>query len=273
MNANFLQQVLDYLTGALDALKHHSGTDFAWAPPTGLAALLVLSLVVLARGARLLPLGCALLLAGGGAWGGTQLSAYFGGPLWPMTVVSAAVGLALGWLFSRLWVATLLATGFAGGGVVLYTSRVLVPYIGKFFSGADLHVHEVILPHPNESVMMLAGLIRRDLWEYLVAHVQNLEMSLLAIVVSLALAGFVLGMLLPTLGRALLAAVGGTLMLAIGATGLLHLWGHDAWGARLGAWGWALLGGICFVSFVYNLLPRAAVAPKAKPAPAPAPAA
>ena len=269
MNANLLQQALAYMTGAVDALKEHSGTELAWVPPTGFAALLVLALVVLARGARLLPLACGLLLAGGGAWGGMQLSGQFGAPFWPTTIVSAAVGLVLGWLFSRLWVATLLAMTFAGGGVALYASRVLTPYIGRFFSGTDLD--QVVLREKSQSVMVVLGLVRRDLWEYLNAHVAHLEMSLLAIVVSMALAGFVLGLLLPTLGRALLAAVGGTLMLAIGATGLLHLWGRDAWGEQLGAWGWAVLGGVCCVSFIYNLLGRrVAAAPKPKPAPPPA---
>lgn len=253
----------------MDTFGQHISGAWAWSPHLGFLAVLLTALVLLLRGATLMPAFCALAIAAGGGWIGMLASNWFALPLWPAVAIGAVGGFVLGFVASRLWLAVLLGAAFAGGGLAAYGAKVVYPYWQKYLQGDGMQ--PIGLRDPEEPATAFFGLMQRDLWDYFAANVPHFSMTLIAIVSSTALAGLVFGLLLPRLAKSVTAAVVGTILLTTAVFGLLTLGGKAEWAEAPGAWNWVIMGAIATVSFLYNVIqPRRG---QRKPAPEPAPAA
>jgi hypothetical protein len=253
----------------LDALQSHLASGDARYPILICISVAVAGLILMARGARLTPFLAATVLTVIGWFIGAASASATGLPYWPSTMVGGAIGLVLGVVLVRFWVALLLAGVFAGIGLTVYAVNVLPPHLEQYAEGQT--IEEFTLPG-SEAAATSPGFFDGGRWQYLVDHVPNLQVSLVAIAASTGLAGLVLGLLLPWLSRAMVAATAGTIGFVIGLYALVHLVG---WGEHLNQvadWYLTGLGTIWLLSLVANLFDGRSSRRQPAPAPNPAPA-
>lgn len=270
--------MMELIQRALDTIQEHISGGYAWAPYGAAAVLLLGGLLTLWRGARLMTLLCAAGFTALGGVAGATVATRAAIPVWPTALIAAAAGLIIGWLLVRIMLALFLAGGVATAALVVYYVRVLAPLRTQYAMGTDMA--PISVPEAGKSLTVLGGLVSRGEWEYLASNAGHLQMSIIAIAVSTALAGLACGLLLPSLSRALVAATAGVVAVAAAVFGLLQLSGHSVWLANVGREGWYVIGAIWLLAVIYNLFderrrhaPTKTVVVKAAAAPAGAKAA
>lgn len=176
------------------------------------AGALVLGIGFVLFGARLLTALAILGVAVGGAGVGAQLTQQLDAPSWIGGLIGGSVGVLLGYLLSQLLIALLLAAVTAGTALYVYAARVLTPHIDAFQNadGFELTALPDVGSHQGA-----------DLLAYLNDNVAYFQPSVASIALATGVAGFVLGLLMPRLGRALLAGTIGTVSVMAGVLGLL----------------------------------------------------
>lgn len=249
---------------------------YEWAPLAGSCACALFGAVLLLRGARWAP-GLAGLLLGGlcgvGAAAVAQNNGY--SPL-PAGLVVGVLGLGACLLMFRVLQAALLAGCLALAGVGVYYARALTPEVQSWLSrGIE---GETLTLRPAGQIVDAGNWAGRagELWNHLAANVPQFQLTLGSVVGLTLAAGFVFGLLLPRLSRAIWASTLGTLICGVGATGLLQQFAPAAltWLAANPAPAWGVVAGVWFVSLVINLVstrrarPAAALPPieQSKPA-------
>jgi hypothetical protein len=255
----------DLIDLPLDAIGSHlSGTD-EWLSATVCAALAIAGLVLCVRGARLIPFLAALAFTVVGWFAGAAIAVNWALPYWTATVVGGAVGLLLGAILVRFWVALLLGSVFALVGVSIYSVNVFPPHLKQYAEGNDV---QFTLPDASQPQSTTAlSVFDSDKWAYLDANIPYLATSLLAIVLSTGLAGLVLGILLPWFSRAIVAASTGTLTLLLGGYAGLHVFGWARSLERYESWFPLVLLGVWGVSLLLNLADRRRTQPASAEAP------
>jgi hypothetical protein len=249
----------ELLRMVVDALRQHIPQRAAWIPFVGIGVLGLSGLVLLVRGAKLAPVASGLAFLGLGGIGGAFVAQAVGVPAWPIAIVAAAVGLGLGLVLFKLWLAILVAVCFAGGGLTLYAAKAVSPHVGSYTSRnleAEESVLGVALPEAGGAAAA-AGSPWTELvefWGYMSEEVPSFQTSFWAILLSTGLAGLILGLLLPKAARALCAATAGTFCLFVALTGLLKVVWPAALGQLklLGVWGWVIVLVVWGLSLVGN---------------------
>jgi hypothetical protein len=209
----------------LTAAQEHIPSTAAWVPVAILAGIAAAGLLLMIKGARMAPglAAMALALAGGAA--GSVMSRLFSTPLWPSVGIASVVGLVLGILLFRLWLAVLVAGCLVIASLGVYGSQTLREPLNAYMSrGLDLQNQEVTLKAAGQVVAQGSSprteLI--DLWSYLSTSVPTFQTSFFVILASAGLAGLVFALLMPYLARAFWAATLGTALLLLGAYGLVQ---------------------------------------------------
>ena len=253
----------ELLQMAFDTIKPHIPPDAAWIPTASIAVLGVLGLLLLVRGAKLAPAVAGLTFLGLGALGGSFLAPAVATPLWPTAGVVGLIGLGLGLIFFRFWLAVLVAGCFAGGALTLYTGKVLAPHLSNYTSSnlnvaaGDDVLLQIGLPEAGDVATAAdSGWAELGhLWTYLTGVVPSFQASFWAIVLSTALAGLVFGLLLPKAARALLAATVGTVCFFTAGVALLDAnWPSTLAELKsLGTWSWVIVAGVWALALLLNL--------------------
>lgn len=243
---------------------------YEWTPVAGLAALSLLGLLMLIRGARWAPAMAGVTFMAAGGLGGSWLAGPLGLPIWPVAAACGAAALLVGVLGFRLWQALLLAACCAGIGVSVYYARVLTPHVQSWLAG-NLDEDQWIQLQPAGTVVAertSAATELSNLWMHLAEVVPAFQISFWGVAVITALAGLLFGLLLPRASRALWAATIGTVFAGAGATGFLQRYSPETltWLTQNTAWAWGILLTVWLVSVVYNLFDgrsrRTVVAPQ-----------
>lgn len=252
---------------ANQALMQHLPSSESWLPATVFGGAALLGLVLMMQGARLAVVMSALALAVAGGAGGGALAASFGLPLWP-TVGGAALACGvLAVVLFRVLLAGLMAACIALAGLTAYATTTLLPHLNSYTS-TGLEAGVVSLP---DSAAASRWSELGAIWAHLAENVPGLQISLAAIVLVGALAGLVVGWLLPWAARSVWGATLGTLLFLVAGIALLEQFFPAAteWLRGLGPWGWSIVATLWASSLLYNLLSgkrRTASAP-AEPAP------
>lgn len=267
-----------------DAVSQHLPGYAAWAQSAALAAGALAAVVLVLRGARTAPLFTAIVLTAGGAAAGFLGGQYFNIPAAPTAGLGAAIGLAVGLAYFRFWLAVLVAVCFACVSSGVYADRVLLEPLASYTSHnldvADPEQLGVRLPAAADALAAASteatptGRLVQELghiWAFLGQSVPNFQISLSAVAVLMAVAGFLFGILLPRASRAVWAATSGTFLLMLCGVGLAqsHAPALMEWLLSIGRWGWAIVGGVWAISLIINLRDMQKAAKKAA-APAPA---
>ncbi len=259
--------ITDWVNSLLDAAGRHAPPGAEWLPLASAAAAVgLLGILLLVKGARLAPILAALVFAGVGALGGLWLGRWLGMPLLPSVAGAAAAGLLLGVLLFKFWLATLLALCLMAGSLAFYGDRVLRGPLEAYLSqGFDQQRQLVTLPQAETPKLEPWQTRLANLWSYLAGNVTDFQSSLLAISISTGLAGLVLGLLLPNLARAIWAASFGTGLLMLSVYSLVHLrW--PAMGGWLSQWWLHAAGGLWSLSTLYNFFDVRSLRPRKSPA-------
>lgn len=238
-----------------NAINHHATTGTRSAATAAATVTGLIGLILLVKGARLAPVLAALALAGLGAALGFFVSDLAATPLWPTVAAAGAVGLLLGLVLFKLWLAILVAACLIFGSLCLYSGQVLREPLNEYLSaGLDRERELVTLPAASENAGQPVSWRAEaaSLWSYLGQNVPNFQVSLLAIVVSTGLAGLVLGLLLPNVARAFWGASLGTLLTMASACGLSGVY-WPASAGWLSRWGLVVAGVLWVVALLYNL--------------------
>lgn len=232
----------------LNFFRHYVPTQYAYAPH-GVCALMSLgALFVLWRGARMIALMTTLVFIGGGLVAGHNAAIQFALPLWPITALGGAIGLALGALLVKLWLAVLLAVCFATISFSVYATKVIGPQYSNFMQRPMMQT-EFRVPPADGVAPTTDG--PQQFWNYLVEQVPQVQISIAAVLLSGALAGLVIGLALPKTSRAIAAATTGTLTLAAGLYGLAYFFRQAE---IVKTWGWYPLAGLGVVWLISLLL-------------------
>ncbi len=245
---------------ALDALLQHLPTGAAWLPAVAAGVTIVLGLVLLVRGARLVPALVTVTFAGVGLYVGFLISRTYGSAEAPALAAGGILGLVLGLLFVRLWIAGLIAGLLVTLALALYSVNALQGPLAEMG-----RVQVVTLPTATTNAVSHEPqpwqAVATEYWNYLAEHVPTFRTSFYAIVISAAVAGLLFGLLLPRLSRAVCAATLGTPLLLAAAYALLHgRWPEaDPWFDR---WGCTLAAILWSVSLVYNLADMLGIRPR-----------
>jgi hypothetical protein len=253
------------------ALNLHLTSETAWAVLAVLGAAALVGLLFMVKGAKLAPGLAAAATTGIGGAIGTTLPSLTGTPYWPTVAVCGVVGLVLGLLLFRLFLAVLVGACFALVGIGVYGGQVLIEPLRAYEArGLDPQQQLVSLQPPSAEAAAApwqAELAGR--WEYLSATVPSFQVSVFAIVASTLLAGIIFGLLLPKLARAFWAASLGTgLLFAATYVGL-----NLKWPEHLGVfaqWGPVVAAGLWLLSLAYNFMDVQAAKPAPKKSAAPA---
>lgn len=257
----------------LKTAQEHIPSGAAWVPFALLAGLAAVGLLLMTKGARLAPGIAAMALAGTGGAAGTVLPQLIGTPFWPTVIVAGTVGLILGILLFRLWLAVLVAGCLVVAALGVYSGKSLREPLNAFQSrGLDIQSQEVTLRPAGEVVAAGTQPAAQlaELWSYLSATVPNFQSSFFTIIGASGLAGLVFALFLPYLARAFWAATLGTGLFSLAAYGLVQTqW--PAGTAWVNQWGLIAIGVLWAISIVFNLADvhgvrlkkRAAAAPKA----------
>jgi hypothetical protein len=275
----------DWPRTILETATQHLPPSAAWLPYATIGLLALLGLVLLLKGGRLAPFMIALGFLCCGSMVGWLVGPRFGVGEWPALAIGAVVGFGIGLALFKIWLALLTATGFVAGALILYGVNVLAPFLQAYtiqgYNAGEAAVG-ITLPTagPTEATSAPHGELSQ-LWSYLSANVPTFQPSFWAIVGSTGLAGLLVGLLLPRVSRALLAAAGGVgcSLLAL-VVGLKALWPEAlAWLESLGAWTWAIVAAVFVLALLRNFFdlrrvparsPARAQSSAANAAPAPA---
>lgn len=247
----------DFIDMGLGMARQYVSNDYAYAPH-GISLLVAIgALFILWRGARMIALMTTLVFIGVGLVAGHNAAIQFNLPLWPITVLGGAVGLALGAMLVKLWLAMLLAACFAAISFGVYTVKVIGPQYSNFMSQPKLQ-SGFHVPSASDSAPTTDA--PQQFWNYLIEHVPQVQLSIGAVLLSGALAGLVIGLALPKTSKAIAAATLGSLTLASGLYAVAFFF-HQA--AQVKTWGWypaAGLGVVWLISLLLNIndqrLPR-----------------
>ncbi len=252
---------------------------YEWAPFAIMAAVTLVGLLVLLRGARWAPGLAALAFVGIGGGAGVALARAVGTPQWPTVAVTAVVGGVLGVALFRFWQARVLATCSVLAAFSVYYVRTLTVPVDNWWS-ASADPNFVSLDPAGTVVgeaRTTAWVRLQELWSYLVEHVPGFTGHVWMILLIAGIGGLVIGLLLPRLSRALWAATLGTLLAGVGVAALLHDFLPAAldWFLADNTRAWAIVAGVWAVSVVVNFLSagkrKAGRRPRpAKPEPEPA---
>lgn len=266
-------QPADFSKMMLDTVNQHIPPDAIWLPWAISGVTAVAGLVFMVKGARLAPILAALVFAVLGAGAGAFVPALLATPMWPTVAIGGVVGLLLGILLFKLWLAALVGVCLMAASLTVYSGQVLrEPLHAYVAQGLDAERHMITLPeasgvdgvHPDWRAEVT------QLWQYLSENVPNFQASVLAIALSTGLAGLIFGLLLPKLARAFWAASLGTLLFVAAVMGIVQMH-FPAVAEWLGRWGLLLAATMWAISLAYNLVdmqqPRTKTAP-APPAPA-----
>jgi hypothetical protein len=259
---------------ALDTLYQHIPALQSIGAYAGLAGAGIGGLILLLYGARLLPgLMTITFVLGGGALG-AYVSRAFGVPLWPSVAVAGLGCGAIGYLFTRLWIASLLGATLVSIGLITYYAQSLTPHVDAFLHGGAQDTTVTLRPAGEvQAERASPSLVLIELRDYLGKNVPGFYTNITLIAVLAGLAGLVFGILLPLPTRALWSATAGSLLLLVASTGLLR----ELWPAGLqtlssfGSIGWVVVGAVWLGSLLFNLRdgwPKKVVAAEAEPAPA-----
>lgn len=265
-------QFQDLLHRLMAFISEHTPSDQQWAPTGIFALVLLVGAVLLIRGGRMLGV---VVLGGLGVLGaalGSALAPTFGLPALPLAGVGAVLGIALSFLWRRLWIGLLMAACLTIACWTVYGAQTLEnPAIVEFTSrNFDTQSSLVVLPSPGEQVAgtsLLADAVK--LWGHASETIPWFQGSVFAIACFAGLAGLVFGFLLPGLASSVWAATAGTAIAGCGAAGLLGLWAPTwiDWLARSPEWAWGILAGAWGVSVILNAYSlRPARRPPAAPA-------
>jgi hypothetical protein len=238
----------------LDTVKEHIPPGAEWLPLAVAGLTAVIGLLFMVKGARLAPVLAALVFAAVGSGAGSVLARAFGTPFWPSVAGSGAVGLVLGIVLFRVWLALLVGACLSVAAMAVYGGQVLREPLNSWLSaGLDREKQLVTLPDATNTVTRTADWQKEvfSLWSYLGTNVPNFQTSVGAIVASTALAGLIFGLLLPKLARAFWAASLGTalLFLAVGTAMQLRWPAHLPWLQREGL---LVAAGLWVLSLAYN---------------------
>jgi hypothetical protein len=235
----------------LSTLKEHISPGAEWVPLAAAGAIALIGLVFMVKGARLAPLLAALALGALGSAAGSLAARGFDLPFWPALGGGTALGLILGVLLFRVWLALLVGACLAAVSLGVYGTQVLRGPLDSYLSaGLDRERQLVTLPDASSPAANwrheLSGL-----WSHLGSNVPNFQMSVWAIVASTGLAGLAFGLLLPKLARAFWAASVGTGLLVLAACAAVKLrWpDHATW---LQHEGLTIAAGLWLISLAYN---------------------
>lgn len=250
----------------LELARNYVPSEYSYAPHGVCGALSLGSLFVLWRGARMISFIVTMLFIGGGLVAGHNVAFQFSLPLWPITALGGALGLAFGALLSKLWLAILLAACFATLSFSVYAYQVIGPQMSDYYSEAE-SISQFHVPSEKDGLISKAN-GAGQFWDYLVANVPQVRLSIGAVLLSGAIAGLVIGLLLPKTSKAIAAATTGTLILAGGLYGLAYFYKQAH---QLKEWGWwplGVVGGVWLISLLVNILDqRPAKAQKSDPDP------
>jgi hypothetical protein len=251
----------------LEAVKQHLPAGADWIPLVGLAALGLLGLVIVIKGARLLPAISALVMGGVGAGLGSLLQALPGAPAWLGIAAGAVVGMLVGVLFFRVWLSVLVAACSIIVSLGAYTLGFLGDVLNKFNSP---QIGQVQMPSADGHEIIPTTPTPAAVWEHL--GKAGYQPNIITILFAAGLAGLVLGLLLPKLARSFWAATFGTVLLLATAYSLFA----ERWAAQVPwfeHWGLVFAAGVWGISFMLNLRdmyakPKKPASTSAKPAPA-----
>lgn len=247
---------IDDLPGMLlKTAQEHIPSSAAWVPFALLAGLAVVALLLMTKGARMAPGIAAVALAFAGGAAGSLLPPLIGTPFWPSVAVASTIGLILGILLFRLWLAVLVAGCLVVAALGVYGSQNLREPLNSYMSrGLDLQAQEVTLKAAGEVVA--PGATPRaeilELWSYLCTSVPTFQSSFFLILIAAGVAGLVFALLLPYLARAFWAATLGTGLLLLATYGLVQ----SQWPAGmdwLNRWGLIAAIAVWSVSMIFNL--------------------
>lgn len=246
--------MFDVLSMLMDLGRQHLPQGYVGATYLLLGLGVIAALIMLSKGARLVPFISAVAFLGGGVSVGAGVAQHFGWTPWPSIVVLGAVGVALGALLHRFWLAVVLGGCFAVAALGVYSANVVAPHYDDFVQGASLNEDPVYsLPDAAGDAPDPAA-AAGEFVNYLSQQVPHMRLILAVVALSAGLAGLVFGLLLPTLSRALVAATAGTLTLLFTLTGLLHLAGKAHWTEHASSWGWIVVACLWSGSLLFNLL-------------------
>ncbi len=240
----------------LEALSQHLPENAAWIPIALLCISAAGGLLLMFRGARLAPVVVAGALTAVGCGGGWLASQAAGWPLWPAVGAGSVVGLLLGLLLFRVWLAVQVATMLVAGGLALYAPRVAEPLNEYLSQGLQTAEDQALVTlQPAEAVPVDGQAWQAelgDLWAYLGERVPSFQSSVVAIVGAVGLAGLLFGLLLPRAARSFWAATVGTGCFIVAVMALLQaLW--PATLAAVGSWGLIIVAGLWGISLAWNL--------------------
>jgi len=258
-----------------ETFNRHIPPGAGWLPMTVAAVTALLGFVFLVKGARLAPILASVCFGLLGAAGGKLVSGGLSTPFWPSVAVGTGIGLVLGVLLLRLWLAVLAGVCLIVVGLSIYTGQVLRGPLNSYLaSGLDRSRQLVTLPNGSASDRPVTWQTQgHDLWTHLSSTVPNFQPSFYTIVLSAGLAGLVLGLLLPRVTRAFWAASFGTGLVLVAVNSAAHA----CWPAALpwvNQWGLVVAAVLWGVSLLYNLADLGLFGKKpTSPAPAGAPTA
>jgi hypothetical protein len=254
----------EYLNQGLGLLRQYIPVQYAYAPHAACGLIALSSLYVLWRGARLIPIISTVAFIGVGLVSGHQIALHFSLPLWPITALGGAVGLALGAMLVKLWLALLLAVCFATISLGIYSFKVVGPHFEDFRQGEDFNTDpQFVIPSTSGEAPSAGD--PQQFWQYLQEHVPQVQLSIGAVLLSGALAGLVIGLALPKTSRAIAAATSGSITLAAALYGGAYFFRQDE---MVRSWGWyplAGLGAVWLISLGMNMADQR-IAKSKKPA-------
>ncbi len=259
-------------TDVVRTLQSHLPAGTAWVPTAASAAVGIVGLVFLARGARLAPALAAVFFLMLGCLVAPLVAHATGLPATPVLVVSATAGLVLGIVLFRLWFALLIAGSVALGAASLYGGQVLFPRLASYqVPGLESTEDGLVVTLPrstSEAAQQAAWIVvSSGIWKHLQQQQPNLELNLAVVVVGSGLIGLVFALLLPKAARALWAATTGTVLFLPAAytSAQLHYPPAAAW---LAAWGVTVAAVIWSGSVLLNLSDMLGWRKKVPPPPA-----
>jgi len=259
----------DTITAVLKSIWAQLPPGAEWVPVVALALLAGFGLVLLFRGARILPAIASLLFGLTGAGAGLQLARAFGASDYVMVPLGAAVGAVLGLVLFRLWLGLMVGGCLVAVALGVYTGHFLAPALSQFpIQHFDVQ-HQLVQLPPAGAVVASAQKsfteLPAELWSYLSDNDKSFQARFYTLVIGAALVGLFFGLLLPRIARSFWAATAATALLCGAAFGLLQIFapGKTPW---LNQWWPGIIGVTWGVALLVNLLDMFGGKRKAAPA-------
>jgi len=250
-----VENLPDLPSMAFDLISQHISPDASWIPLIVTGIIGLAGLLFMIKGARLAPILAAAVFAVVGGVAGSTLTGVVALPLWLAVGAGGVVGLVLGIVLFKFWLAALVGVCLIIAGLGVYSGQVLRGPLQEYLAaGLDRQQQLVTLPTAGDGVAEPASWQAEvaGAWTHLSRHVPNFQPSIFAIVASTGLAGLVFGLLLPKVARAFWAASFGTILLLVAVQALVQTYwpAAAAWMAQWGLW---VVGVPWCASLVYNL--------------------